>query len=333
MPISASIIADSINPKGCRLTTFVLRFPRIVLAEFNTHRAFSRNSASSRAIPFEKMLEMVKNDPFIPLRFQKDHKGMQGVDYFEGAEWNICVEDWLKARDLAIEAATSFELPVTKQLRNRLLEPFMWHTVIVTATDYENFFALRAHKDAELHIEKLAYLMLEEYNKSVPKKLSSGEWHLPFGDKIDDYRLFDAMNTIYPDYASGLSACPYPQYAGGILGFHLFGQNMDGVRIIDRLLEDPKNSFGDHMFSETRRKIAVARCCRISYGNFEGKDDYVADIKLCDRLFGATPKHLSPTEHVARCEDHNNFIGNFKGFTQFRKTFSDENLTDSRVKK
>ena len=84
--ISAEIIADSKNQFGDRITTFILTFPRIVLAEFNTHRMLSRNSASSRAIPFEKMVQMVQDDPFIPIKWMKDHKGMQGTEYFSDIE-------------------------------------------------------------------------------------------------------------------------------------------------------------------------------------------------------------------------------------------------------
>src|ERR1700722_20098868 len=110
--IKAKIIADSINPCGNRLTTFVLEFPRMILAELNTHRMFSRNSASSRAIPFETMLKSVRENPFIPMRFQKEHKGMQGTEYFESEAHDMCVADWLRARDAAVRAATSFQLPV-----------------------------------------------------------------------------------------------------------------------------------------------------------------------------------------------------------------------------
>lgn len=290
--ITAEIVADSLNPVGNRLTTFVVCLPRIVLAELNTHRAFSRNSASSRAIPFEKMLERVKNDPFIPIKFQKDHKGMQGIEYFEGEEHEQCVKDWLAARDLAVKAATSFSLNVTKQLRNRLLEPFLWHTVILTSSDFENFFALRAHKDAEIHIQALAYKMLDAYNNSMPKQLQKGEWHVPFGDKMDLQRVYDLHNSKDIKFTS---------------------------------------VFVNKRMEEIQIKIAVARCARISYNTFEGKDDYNADIKLCEKLFGGTPKHLSPTEHVAQAQDNSNFIGNFCGFKQYRYMFDDQNLRDSRV--
>ena len=297
--ISATIIADSLNPKGKRLTTFILRFPRIVLAEFNTHRMISKNSASSRAVPFSKMLEMVQTDPFIPIRFQKDHKGMQGVEYFEGEEHGQCVKDWLSARDAAVNAATNFKYPVTKQLRNRLLEPFMWHLVVASGTDFENFFALRAHMDAEIHIQELAHKMLDAYNLSTPKKLKCGDWHIPFGDKIDE----DRLSPIIDQYMD------------------VNGLQNPTLRLVEY----------DSLLNESKCKIAIARCARVSYYNFEGKDDYEKDIEMCNKLFGNIPKHLSPAEHVAQALDSADYIGNFCGFKQFRKFYTDENLKDSRV--
>jgi len=142
--ISAKILADSVNTQGDRLTTMEVVFPRIVLAEFNTHRLFSRNSASSRAIPFNKMVKMVEENPFIPLAVQYDHKGMQGSSYFGEREYEAFVASWLHQRDLAVRSAQQLHgQGATKQLCNRLLEPFMYHKVIVTATEFENFFKLR----------------------------------------------------------------------------------------------------------------------------------------------------------------------------------------------
>jgi thymidylate synthase ThyX len=186
--ISAYIIADSINTYGDRLTTMVLTYPRIIHSEVMTHRMFSRNSASSRAIPFDKMVKSVQENPFIPIAWQKDHKGMQGTEYFtDFVEIENCKALWLIARDHAIDDASRLNSvsSVTKQLCNRLLEPFMWHTVIMTSgkEGLENFFNLRDHKDAEIHIQELAKRMLEVYNESTPKKLLSNEWHIPFGDE------------------------------------------------------------------------------------------------------------------------------------------------------
>ena len=109
-----------------------------------THRVFSRNSASSRAIPFKTMLKMVEEDPFIPIAWQKDHKGMQGTEYLDNKLPSATAE-WLRARNQAIRFAKELNNShdVTKQLCNRLLEPFMWHTVLLTATEFENFFELR----------------------------------------------------------------------------------------------------------------------------------------------------------------------------------------------
>lgn len=281
--IKSEIVADSINSCDCRLTSFVLTFPRIILAELNTHRALSKNSASSRAIPFKKMVKMVNEDPFIPTKFQKDHKGMQGTEYFEGEEHEQCVYDWLTARDRAVESALDFEHPVTKQLRNRLLEPFMWHRVLLSGTEFGNLFRLRAHGDAEIHFSELADKMLLTYNASSPKLLKHGEYHLPFGDKIDDDRVKELSQRV------------------------------------DLSPEDVK------------KRIITARCARISYNNFEGKDDYDADLRLFEGLVMNIPRHLSPTEHVAMALDSDEKIGNFSGFRQLRKTFADENLTDDRI--
>ena len=141
--IEAKIIADSINLQGDRITTYLLTYPRFIHSELMTHRMFSRNSASSRAIPFKKMVEMVEEDPFIPIAWQKDHKGMQGSEYLD-SKVPSCEGEWLRARSQAVRFARELNTHgVTKQLCNRLLEPFMWHTVLVTATEYDNFFELR----------------------------------------------------------------------------------------------------------------------------------------------------------------------------------------------
>jgi thymidylate synthase ThyX len=180
--ISAEIVADSMSPHGERLITFVLTFPRIILAEFNTHRMFSRNSASSRAIPFKKMVDSVMTNPFIPVAWQKSHKGMQGFDYHEQEDVQFLIWKWLTARDKAVEQAQALhELDVTKQMCNRLLEPFMWHKVICTSTmeGLNNFFDLRSNEAAEIHIQQLALCMQEAMLKSEPKQLRFGDWHIP----------------------------------------------------------------------------------------------------------------------------------------------------------
>ena len=103
--IKAQVIADSKNQFGNRITTMIVTMPRYILAEFNTHRMFSRNSASSRAIPFEKMVKSIEDNPFIPMAWMKDHKGMQGTEYAQYPDTEDFKVIWLEARDNAIKSA------------------------------------------------------------------------------------------------------------------------------------------------------------------------------------------------------------------------------------
>ena len=305
--INAQIVADSMSPQGHRITTFLLTYPRFIHAEIMTHRVFSRNSASSRAIPFEKMVKMVEEDPFIPIAWQKDHKGMQGNEYIssEGGIY-VCNMGWLEARNNTIKHANwMYSCNITKQLCNRLLEPFMWHTVLVTATEWENFFELRCPKykdslneiykskkdylektleedqykpnidldwylinesQAEIHIQALAEAMWDAMNESTPKELKAGEWHIPFGDKIVEDDLLPILYKV--------NAAP-----------------------------------GEMTFQKV--KIATARCARLSYMTFDGEIDYEKDIKLYDTLLKS--HHMSPFEHCARAMNNDEYFSHIKG--------------------
>lgn len=176
----ADILADSISPLGYRLTTFEITFPRFILAEFNTHRVFSRNSASSRAIPIHKQIERVIHSPFVPLGFGSAQKGMSAGDDLAGWKAWVARQIWLNARWPSAGAAKLLEkLDVHKSFANRLLEPWLWHTVIVTATEWDNFFALRTDEGAQPEIRKIAGMMQAAYWWSRPKTLGIGETHLP----------------------------------------------------------------------------------------------------------------------------------------------------------
>lgn len=187
MAYKAKIIADSINIAGDRLTTFELTYPRFIHSELLTHRMFSRNSASSRAIPVSKLIERVREDPVIPLRWGAAQKGMVSGDDLPPEELNKL---WLQARDHAIDYAfLMLSLGCHKTLPNRLLEPWMWITVLVTATDWDNFFTLRTAPDAEDHFHHLAQMMQSEYRASVPRVVRPGAWHLPLVN--DDECVWD----------------------------------------------------------------------------------------------------------------------------------------------
>lgn len=179
MSYSVKILADSIA-SDVRLTTLEVTFPRIVLAEFNTHRVFSRNSASSRAIPVEKNIERVLADPFVPAAFAKNQKGMQAVNEFGEDEQALARQHWLEGLRAAVERAGSLaNIGVHKQWANRLLEPYAWHSCIVTATEWENFFALRCSPMAQPEIRTVAEMMRAVMEASTPEQLAPGGWHLP----------------------------------------------------------------------------------------------------------------------------------------------------------
>lgn len=185
--ITAKIIKDSINPHGCRITTYILQYPRFIHSELMTHRMFSRNAASSRAIPIDKMIEDVLTNPAQPIHWGKNQKGMQAYEEISNDDSIKARLIWFEARDLIIEQARKlYFLGVHKQVCNRLLEPFVNIRVLLTATEFSNFFKLRAHHAAQPEIKDLAYKMLGEYETSKPEVLPIGKWHIPFSDKMPE---------------------------------------------------------------------------------------------------------------------------------------------------
>lgn len=256
MSYSAKIIADSFSEYGNRLTTMEVTFPRMVLAEFNTHRMFSRNSASSRAIPVEKQLKRVMEDPFIPVHFGANQSGMQANAELHGVARVHAKEEWLAARDSAVKHVKHLlALGLHKQITNRILEPFMWHTVIVTATEWSNFFALRAHKDAQPEIRVIAEMMKDIYESYEPKLLAKGEWHLPFVQPDEYDGTFEFSQSARQISAARCARVSYLTH--------------DGVRdlesdflLYDRLVERGHMSPLEH--------VATPDVLGQFYGNFPG---------------------------------------------------------------
>lgn len=358
--IKATIVADSINIFGDRVTTMEVVGPRIILAEFNTHRIFSRNSASSRAIPTRKLIKSIMENPFVPIAWQKEHAGMQGKEYYDKDQlfsltelrdiifgrlmkvYNTSdVEDsdvvnmfsrimeefnngdnvflsytldqfWLMIRDKVVTCVMLlYCLGATKQIANRLLEPFMWHTILVTSTEWSNFFNLRCpkyivHQDdkevyfktkkhllasisdfprikkrvmvretidwlkedaggAEIHIKAVAEAMLDALEASTPELLQSGDWHIPYKDKIFANLWFDrslAMKDIYPQMI----------------------------------------------------KISTAMAARTSYTVVGDETEVSFDrlIKIHDDMVVADPLHASPMEHCNRSMSEDEYEDNIR---------------------
>lgn len=178
---NAEVVLDSVSAAGDRLTTIEVTLHRFVLAELNTHRVMSRNSASSRAIPVRKQLDRVIHDPAIPIEFGANQPGMQADTVLEGAEHEAALGMWLTARDAVVKAVEDLnELGVHKQVANRILEPFMWHTVIITATDWDGFWQQRCSPLAQPEIRVAAEAMRSAFEASVPIELVDGDWHTPY---------------------------------------------------------------------------------------------------------------------------------------------------------
>lgn len=181
MTITASIIEDSISEAGHRLTTMQLRYPRFVHAEFMTHRVFSRNASSSRAIPVERMIQDLLRDPAMPVYWGSNKPGMQAGEELSAHDLAEVKDEWTYAMTRAINSArVMIDRGLHKQIANRILEPWAHINVVVTATEWDNFYQLRCHPDAQPEMRALAEAMRDAQQDSTPNLLQPGEWHLPY---------------------------------------------------------------------------------------------------------------------------------------------------------
>lgn len=187
--ISAKVIADSkCAVTNKRLTTVLLRYPRWIHAELMTHRVFSRNASSSRAIPVKRLLKDMLADPAYPIYWGSNQKGMQAGDPLTG--WRLATVKaawWMGKWAAAGVAWLADKAGAHKQVVNRLIEPFSHINVVVSATEWSNWEALRCHKDAEPHIQDLAYRIKAARLASIPVSLKAGQWHTPFVDVTDAF--------------------------------------------------------------------------------------------------------------------------------------------------
>lgn len=189
----AKLIKHSITVEGKNIYTFELDYPRIVHAEMLTHRELSRNAASSRAIPIDKLIGLIEESLAYPSAWGLNEKGMQANSDHGNAP--TCMWAWEQAAKRAVTSARQLQgLGLHKQICNRVLEAFQNIKVIVTATELDNWFWLRDHKDADPTIAELAGLMKAEVDKSTPFLLYPGEYHLPY---IVTYRCPEYDTIFY----------------------------------------------------------------------------------------------------------------------------------------
>lgn len=180
MMISARIVLDSEIKNCIRLTTLILKYPRYIHSEFMTHRVFSRNASSSRAIPIARSIEEIKKCPVEPI-WVRNQPGMQADETLNDLEAAVAQVAWEDAQANAIKTAEFLSKSgVHKQIVNRILEPFSHIEVIVTATEWENFFNLRITPQAQQEICQLALAIKKARDDSWPIFTSHNEWHLPF---------------------------------------------------------------------------------------------------------------------------------------------------------
>lgn len=315
---TAKIVLDSISPDGVRLTTFQLRYWRPIHSELMTHRVFSRNAGSSRARPSQKIISQVRTEPWGPIHWGANQAGMQAHQELHPDIIEKAKKQWHHAAINAGDHASALNtMGAHKQIVNRLLEPFTYIDVLVTATDYANWFALRDHKDAQPEIRELARLMRFEYEQSIPTVLQGGRWHLPYITE-DDWTMVHALCK------EGRITRDEPTYR-------------EKLQYI--------------------LKISVARCARVSYKAFDGKVAPIEkDLQLFEDLLVSQPLHASPAEHQATPDtmrwvqsievaspqayddgdDNENVLdtseqytnpqlhGNFRGWCQYRKMLPNE---------
>lgn len=302
--ITAKVIAHSKSAvNGKEIITFELEFPRLILAEFNTHNALSKNASSSRAIPVAKMLEQVRNNPAMPVRFGKKNKGMQDagehnelvVVWDEETGWIKTSPQvaWKVAAQQAAEMAQAFDnAGYAKQICNRLIEPFQMMKVVMTATELNNFIWLRDHPAADPTIEPLAKAIKQTKEESVPIVLKPGDWHVP--------------------------------YFNGAYGSGRWVKNVDTDSLEDALA------------------ISASCCAQVSFRSLDDTIEKARGVVEKLNLGGkdGEPVHASPLEHQASPMETSNWridegpweegvthmdrdgtlcSGNLKGFIQYRQ--------------
>lgn len=283
---------------GVRLTTVQLCYPRFILPELNTHRVFSRNTRSERAVPVKKMVEEVINDPYVPASFGRNQRGMQAERQLEAEDAAAARDAWLMASATAAAYAELLDkIGVHKQHANRVLSPYTWAHTLVTATEWDNFFELRDHPDAQPEIQELARAIRTAMDDSEPKLLTEGQWHVPYVTDEDWDRLL---------WSKGERAYENGAFEAALdLAIHI---SVARCARVSYLTHDGK------------------------------KPSIEDDLALYERLVGSRPLHASPAEHQAtpdrRVPAHPDdrvgrwskrpMHGNLTGWIQYRKMLEQE---------
>lgn len=306
--IKATIIADSINAyTGTRITTYELEYPRFIHSEVMTHKMLAKNAASSRAIPVQSMIDKIQNDPAHPVFWGKNQAGMQSVEELDDSIKEDVQYLWKSASQMACTYAKCMEENgAHKQIVNRILEPFVMMKIVITGTEWNNFFWLRNHKDAQPEFKDLAAKMQKAKDESKPFVLLDGEWHVPYINR-ERYTLGNGESDII--YSIG-------------------ADDADGVQ---------------DLTTNEALMLSSSLCAQTSYRKAD--DTLEKAVSIYKRLVESEPVHASPFEHQGMCKnistanllasllrfkkptkgithidfDHNWWSGNLKHFIQYRQ--------------
>jgi hypothetical protein len=292
----------------------------------------SKNTSSSRAIPFAKMVEAVQHDPFIPIAWQKHHSGMQGSEYFTEIDkiqindeepysyikdWII--HNWLLARDYAINQATILSnLGITKQLCNRLLEPFMWTTMLITGSreGWGNFFNLRCLQ-YQFHEDEPVFKSKKDYLKYYNDKGDKG-----FSKDFNDYNYYDwaEINKGQAEiHMMALAECIWDAVSESTPKVLKEGEwhipFEDKLPTLKVAYTDDGLDYREKCTTEDKIFMSVAMAARTSYTvvGEEKAINYEAMIGLHDRLLAQDPPHSSPLEHCAKAMSEDEYYNFIKG--------------------
>jgi thymidylate synthase ThyX len=307
--IKATIIQDSINHyTKTRIITYELEYPRFIHSEVMTHKMLAKNAASSRAIPVAKTIEQVTNNPAHPVFWGKNQPGMQSVEELEDDIKEDVQSLWKSASQTAcIYARYMEENGAHKQIVNRILEPFVMMKIVITGTEWNNFFWLRNHKDAQPEFRDLAAKMQKAKDESKPFILFDGEWHVPYINR-ERYTLSNGESNII--YSIGAD------------------DDADGIQ---------------DLTTDEALMLSSSLCAQTSYRKAD--DTLEKAVSIYKRLVESEPVHASPFEHQGMCKnigtanllasllrfkkptkgithidfDHNWWSGNLKHFVQYRQ--------------
>lgn len=299
--IIATVIADSISSWGKRLTTFEIVYPRFIHSEFMTHRLFSRNCASSRAIPSKKIFKLIDESPAVPIHWGKNQSGMQA---YQELDQPIIYEEsvytpnelWHKAKSSSISYASALaSTGYHKQITNRIVEPFQMIKAVVTATEYDNFYWLRNHHASQPEIKELGECMIKASSQSEPilrtrsSPIPKDEYHLPYvsNDERDQYSLDNciklavarcaAVSYRNEDYQLEKSKQIYDRLIGDDRKHSSALEHIGRVMDIPRIQHVPGLPKGTYIMSYSSLEPGISQIDRDGFfwsGNFKGWIQY-----------------------------------------------------------